>query len=139
MAEQTLREFADRYGRSLRRVRAWSLLDGFPRPTRTGPRGVAYYDEKEVDDWAREHFGLGAPGPAPTGVDPDERVNMSQFARMVGVTPAAVHQYRGRRTAAGAEPMPEPGPDGLWRLGALWAWWSSRPGQGAGGGRPPAG
>lgn len=64
----------------------------------------------------------------------DDLLDSAALAALLGVRPQTISQYRRRRT------LPDPdvivGRSPAWRRSTIEAWLPTRPGRGAGGGRP---
>lgn len=68
-------------------------------------------------------------------MNPDDLLDTGDVAALVGVKPATIRQYAHR----GDMPKPDRiiGRSPAWRRSTIQRWLDTRPGQGAGGGRPP--
>lgn len=117
---ESAREIAERTGRTIYTVRAWTRVDDFPAPVDVGPRNTHLYAPDAVDEWLAGHPAVAGPPAVDVTGDPDELLTRSQFATRIGKARGTVYQYD-------PPPLDE---GGRARLGDLTAWWAARKGQG---------
>lgn len=113
-------------------MRPWQA-PGHPAPVRPAAgRTPALWDEQQATAFAR-----GEPVPAlPDGDDPADLFDAGEAAELAGIDAATWRRYGNRERPLIPPPDDEPGGVAHWRRDTLERWRTSRPGQGAGGGRP---
>jgi hypothetical protein len=133
--QTTLRRWAPRHGRTYDYVRQfWRRRPGFPDPVgelpargrHGGGPGELLFDEAALDAWLAAQPDLAPPeriDPSAAGIDPQERITLTRFAKLAGRTRQTVAQHRDR---PGFPPAEE---DGTYRTGDLLQYWNSRTGR----------
>jgi hypothetical protein len=132
----TLEDYAPKIGRSARYIMYyWRPMPGFPKHVgqlRTRARNGGGKGRKVYREAALDAFRDANPGTRPEstrrlvtadGLNLDQRVTWSKFAKIAGVDKQNVYRYRGKPGT------PRVGADGTSRLGDMVDWWNNRPGR----------